>query len=170
MFILIPALLSYAAVTYQDFRFRAVNWLLFLAIAVFNLLYVLWFRQIPFSVLFTNTLINVVIITAQFLFLKLYFSLREKKLATIIDKYVGLGDIIFYLLLCMFFPPLTFIAFHTGSLLCCLLFYPLYSKFNKSVPLAGLQSLLMIILLCYSAAFSVNLNQDIWLLNLLQYV
>lgn len=172
MLILIPVVFSYAIITYQDFRYRAVSWILFPIIALLNLCYTLWYMHTPASVFLTNTGINAGIILSQFLFLKLYFSFREKKIAVIIDRYIGLGDIIFYLLLCLFFSPLAFITFHIGSLLFCLLLYiPLkVNGINRTIPLAGLQSLLMIILLACSELFSVTLSQDDWLLNLLQYV
>jgi len=55
--------------------------------------------------------INIGILIFQGLCLKAWFSLRERKLAGITDRYIGLGDIAFFISLAPLFAPVNFVLF-----------------------------------------------------------
>jgi hypothetical protein len=100
----------------------------------------------------------------------LFVWLKEKKLKNIVDSYLGLGDILFFLVLTIVFSPLNFIVFYLGSIMLITVIYGciiLFSKQTKTlIPLAGAMSVLLIMVLIADVMLSTfNVYQDIIILN-----
>jgi hypothetical protein len=92
---------------------------------------------------------NLAFLMIQFLLLKSYFFIRQTAMVSIIDRKIGWGDILFLLAAAFFFSPLNFIWFYLSSLLFSLLVSLLWSTYRRSalrsIPLAGLQSVFLLL-------------------------
>lgn len=165
MNIFIPIILIFllATVTFQDFKNRAISWflipLLFIGFIANALL------KIEINELLTYFGINLLLIITNLLGVTLLISIKEKKIINIIDSYIGLGDILFFLIITVVFSPINFIAFYLGSILITTLIYGGIILLNKQkkvlVPLAGVMSIFMVmVLIADQSSKSIQLYQD----------
>lgn len=161
LFILLGLL---ALVVFQDFKSRSISWflipLLFAAFIGSALL------KIDTQEFITYSGINLIIISMNLLGVTLFVWLKEKKLKNIVDSYLGLGDILFFLVLTTVFSPLNFIVFYLGSIILITVIYGSIILFNKQtktlIPLAGAMSVLLIMVLIADVMLSrFNVYQDI---------
>ncbi len=141
-----------AVITYQDFKYRAVSAYLFLLIAsllLFNRLAIYDLANIG-----SSFIINCLFILIQIGVLSIYFSVKKRAWVNIVDLFIGKGDILFFLCLALYLSPLNFIAFHLISLSIsiCMVVLQRLIKYNvwEEIPLAGIQSFLLIILMFLS--------------------
>jgi hypothetical protein len=164
LLILLPLLI----ITFQDFKQRQISWFLIpLTLGGFVLRAFLYDEAI-----LSSFVLNFSFIALQFVLLTIYFSMKHKRFLNIVDTYMGLGDILFFIATCAVFSPLNFIAFYISSMLLTLIAMLLYntlsSRKTQSIPLAGAMSvgliLLMIITLLDPA---INFYNDSRLLSLL---
>ena len=92
---------------------------------------------------------NLTFLIIQFLLLKGYFFIRQTAMVSIIDRKIGWGDILFLLAAAFFFSPINFIWFYLYSLLFSLMVSLLWSRYKRSafgsIPLAGLQSIFLLL-------------------------
>ena len=135
---------------YQDFTQRAVSWLLlFLLIPCqFGLTYL----TIGVEELLFNLGINAMLLVFQFLLLTVYFSLRSRGLTNIVNKFIGIGDLFFFIFLSMAFSPFNFILFFILSLLLILIFYAVAMRGRLKqykIPLLGNMSIIYLIVLTF---------------------
>lgn len=128
---------------YQDFKFRAISWIILPVISVLAALN--GFHAGHSSYFLTNTLINLSIILIEFLLITLYFSLKAHSFVIIINKQIGLGDVLFYIPLGMMFTPVNFIVFNICSTLLTLIGFLVFKGFFNSekskIPLVGALSI-----------------------------
>lgn len=153
-------------IIYQDFKSREISWflipLLFVA-GIANALYHIELFE------FTSYVgINLSIIILNLLGVTLFISLKEKKLKNIIDSYLGLGDVLFFLVLTTIFSPFNFILFFIGSILITSIVYVGVILFKQQkqtlIPLAGAMSLLLVIALVVQYIHpSFNFYQDLFI-------
>ncbi|RZL20276.1 MAG: hypothetical protein EOO89_00735 [Pedobacter sp.] len=132
----------------EDLKYRAVHWWLFPL-----LLASCWYMasehdlQQPIN----NLLWNTIFLASQFLLLTIYFSLKRGQLTSVFKGLFGIGDLFFLLSIAVYFSFLNYLLFYVASLLlivCFELFWRINAKNQeRQVPLAGYQSLLMVILL-----------------------
>lgn len=125
---------------YQDMKERKVSvWILIVGIFLGVLIH---FSKQPTIVFLSNVGINCAIVSLIFGVLWLYAKLKLKKR---IFEVFGLGDLLFFLLLAMSLPILSFLILFVFSLIFSLVvFIILKSKWKEpTVPLAGLQSLFL---------------------------
>jgi hypothetical protein len=147
------ALLGFLA--YQDFRYRAISWFL---IPLLLLSFFFFGLQVnPISELGKFFVINLGFLVFQMLVLTLYFSLKNKRITNIVNEYIGVGDLLFFIAICAAFSPLNFVLFYTGSIVFSLLAFAVYqilfkSK-NREIPLAGIFALVMMMVICVANAF-----------------
>lgn len=130
----------------QDFKFRAISWYLFPALALCLLL-------ISPSFSLYNTFVNIGFVAFVFVLLTGWFSLKSGSLVNLTERHLGIGDVLFLLCLAFFFAPLNFFLFYLSSLLIVSIGTGLYLLVFRpdgfTIPLAGLQGLvLMTVLLC----------------------
>lgn len=153
---------------YQDFKDRSISSIALLV------LFVLFSIQ---SIL-TNSLaqagiyfgINLFIPFIQLAGLTLYFAIKNKQFVNIIDTQIGLGDILFFVLLCTVFSPANFFPFYIGSLLVAVILFIVFKRLhiskNSEIPLTGIMSTLLILVLTIkSFAPSIDLYNDYWILK-----
>lgn len=125
---------------YQDIKERKVSvWILMIGIFLGGLIH---FSKQPIIVFLSNVGINFVFVSLIFGVLWLYAKLKLKKR---IFEVFGLGDLLFFILLAMSLPILSFLILFVFSLIFSLVVFMLL-KINwkePTVPLAGLQSLFL---------------------------
>ena len=134
-------------VVVQDFKSRAISWFLIPLLFIGFIGYALLKMEI--IELLTYFGINLTLVLTNLLVVTLVISIKEKKFANILTNYLGLGDVLFFLVLTVVFSPFNFLAFYLGSILLTAIVYGgimLISKQKKMlIPLAGAMSLLLII-------------------------
>ena len=163
--ILIAILLIFV---YQDFKSRAISWFLIPILLMVIIINALMTINIEELTIFSG--INLILVLVNFLGVTLIISLKEKKIKNIINSYLGLGDVLFFLVLTTLFSPINFIVFFIGSIFLITLIYGgamLFSKQkNTLIPLAGAMSLvLIVVLLVQQFTTSFNLYQDLFIIH-----
>jgi len=158
--------ISLGLICYQDMRYRAVYWICFPVLSV--LLFFLKKEYAGFSIALTESCYGLLFIGAQVFLLWLYFSMKNKRLVNITRNYLGLGDILFLLAIAFYLSPVNYILFYVGSLIIVLLYtltqHVLLKKVNPEIPLAGLQALILGVVLIFSIINpSLKLYTDSWI-------
>ena len=156
----------------QDMKSRAVYWLWFPALVSLFLVCNLVARHIPFTELGRNILYNACFIGLQLLVVNIYFSVKNRAWINISDGLLGLGDILLLISVAFYLSFLNYIFFYISSLVAVLICWPvvslLFQKNNKQIPLAGLQSVILIVFLMFQFwSKKIDLTSDNWLLHLL---
>lgn len=172
MFLLIDIVLItlLSLIVYQDFKSRAISWIL-LPLLI-GLLFYKGLAIMELKSVFYFGLFNLSFVIVHLLILTIYMSVKNRRITNIIDTYIGLGDILLFVVLCFAFSPFNFIFFFVISILITIisvLVYKLITKNEyKEIPLAGAQSMLMILILVYSNVIHpVQLYNDSFLLQIL---
>lgn len=131
--------------SYQDFKYRAISWWLLVILAVLPLiesLDVIHFQQMGINGLF---------LLVQLSLTGFYFKIKGVGFKKLVKEYIGVGDLLFFIVLVIYFSPMNFIVFFNLSLVFSLLFYGIYNAVSKSenilIPLAGLQALCLVLIL-----------------------
>jgi len=140
-------ILLLAVVVAQDFKDRAISWflipLLFIGFIANGLL------QIHPLELLTYFGINFMLVAVNLLCVTLFISMKEKRITNILKNYLGLGDVLFFLVLTVVFSPFNFIFFYLGSIFLTTLVYGVLQLISKEkqrlIPLAGVMSLLLLV-------------------------
>ncbi len=146
--------LSLALITFQDYRYRAVSWFLFPIAAL--ALFFINFHNVSFEQILVNQLSNLGFLCLQFLILLLFFRVRNISSQDILKKQIGLGDVLFFIVLALGLPTTLFILFFVGSLIVSLAAgLILFSK--STVPLAGLQSAMLLVLITLNFLGVINM-------------
>lgn len=140
-----------ACLVYQDFKERKVTAYLFLILAVFG--GYIHFTTQYIEIYILNLLLNFSGLLILVFILMIYTKLILKKK---FNEAIGLGDILFFLVLAVSFPTATFLVVFSSSLIFSLSFFLLLKpKFkDKTVPLAGLQALFIIVLIASNMLFN----------------
>ncbi|HEY4784841.1 MAG TPA: hypothetical protein VIH57_02275 [Bacteroidales bacterium] len=135
-------------VAFQDFRFRAISiWtlpLIVILIVIINL------QVTTARILFMNALVNILVFAIQLILVTIYFSLKHRKITNIVNRYLGLGDILFICVMGLMFSPLLFMIFLVTGLITVGLGYMLWrlmvTNTSSAIPLAGGLSLMLTLL------------------------
>jgi hypothetical protein len=119
-----------------------------------------------------NFAINAGFILMQFLFVKIYFSLRRKQNEPLLDKYIGKGDLLFFLVCCLAFSVSWFVPFYIGSLSIALLIAIVRNGFQNTktveIPLAGIMSFIMVLFIAVKLMHkSISFYDEGYLLQLM---
>ena len=151
LFINITIVLLLSMIAWQDFKSRAVWWPFFLFLAVSFLLQDNLTREWHSAL--TESVINVGFFAVQLIGITIYFSIKERKLVLVADRYIGWGDIVFLFVICFLLEPLRLILFYTASIFLHTIAYGLYSllraekRDRETIPLAGGMAILLILFL-----------------------
>ncbi len=146
--VLITILIALLGVlVFQDFKSREISWFL-IPLLIIGFIF-LGLQRIEITEMLTYFGINFMIVVLNLLGVTLMVSLKEKKLTNILKSYLGLGDVLFFLVLTVVFSPFNFIFFYIGSIFITAIIYGVIMLFNQQqkmlIPLAGAMSLLLII-------------------------
>ena len=163
-------LFSLAVIVFQDFKQRQISWFLIpLAFTGFVCKAVFYKNSVAHDFLF-----NAAFILLQLICLTVYFSVKNKKLLNIMDTYLGLGDILFLVVVCTVFSPVNFILFYLFSMILTLLGVLVYNSFSKkqttTIPLAGSMAAILLVLVIITIAFpGLNFYNDSLVLNIMPH-
>ena len=150
------------SIIYEDFRYRAIHWYWIALMFIFILFF--------YSVSLFYSGINAVFLIIQLSLLTCYFSIKRGKWVNITKSHLGIGDIVYFIPLCLLFSPFNFISFFVASLLISLVASSIYSLFSqnlKTVPLAGCMSIVLICTLIIAHCTGVSLLDDQYITTLL---
>ena len=159
-------------IAWQDFKFRAVYWWLF--VMLLAALAAAKYNQESWQVLQHDFTINVIFLSMQILFLQIYFSLKQCKIINLFKGYFGLGDLFFLVAIAAYFSFFNYLLFYLGSLLMVIivntaLCYTAKSH-DKKIPLAGEQAILLaLLLIADQLSAEINLTNDTWLTHYLGF-
>lgn len=164
MWINIFLILLLLGIAYQDFTTRSVHILLFAVLLILSVWYSFIYQK--WSQLLGGWIFNFIFIAFQlaivFLYIKMKFGWDKK----IINNYLGIGDLVFFLPLVLILPPVNFLAFYISSLIGILLLTLLanmfFGKKIETIPLAGGQALFLALILSYCIWQNVNLYHQEW--------
>jgi hypothetical protein len=132
-------------ITWQDLTRRAILWIVFPA--GFVVFFMMGILKIEAREYLINILLNFLFVLILLTLSTVYFSIKKRKPVNVIDKYFGMGDFLFLVILCTVFSPVNFIIFLTGCFFLILLLYLIVAIFKHSdrqIPLAGLMAFFLI--------------------------
>lgn len=149
-------------IAFQDFKQRAISWFLipilfvgFVFIAIQNSAWEFYLNELLFNLCF---------ILIQLLLLTVYMSVKNKKFVNIVNSFLGIGDILFFVVLSAAFSPVNFIVFYLASTILTLIGYVIYkswAKTNAEIPLAGAMASMMLVLMILNFCIpSMNFHND----------
>jgi hypothetical protein len=162
-------LLSLSWIIFQDFRTRSISWWLLPLVATGFFLQGM--ASVPAGELGRNFLVNIFFVALQLALVWTWMKLRKGDPA-FINGQIGLGDLLFFLCIALFFSPGNFILFYCGSLLLVVLAAGVFLLVNHNrkmlIPLAGAQAIPLLVI-CGFRLFhpSVNTHDDEWIFRMI---
>ncbi len=162
LYIKIVLLIVLLIILYQDFRFQAVSWIFFLIGFVLTMWISVKVDYLPD--IFLNVVINTLFVLFQLCIIYLFTWIKYKQRKNIFKSVFGFGDLLFLIMIIPLFSPLNFIVFFIASIIFSLLVYSIinwlriYKK--QRVPLAGLQSLFLLVVIISQIFIKFSLYND----------
>ena len=129
---------------YQDLRYRGVSWYLFPVGLIF--LWASTSEELSSLSYWSGRALNLGFLVFQLALLSVYFAWKKISFRQFWKEYMGLGDVLFFILLALVLPFPFFPLFMVGSLILSLLLAVVAFR-GTTVPLAGLQALLLAVVL-----------------------
>lgn len=130
-----------------DFKYRLIPLWLFIVLA--GVFLSIGWSSIPLVNLLLYFSVNVIVLSILIFGVWVWFRLIKHSAVNILDVYLGKGDLLFMLIVGLYFSPVLFVAFQVFSITALLFIFGLYILFagNSSypVPLAGGQALLLFV-------------------------
>jgi len=96
-----------------------------------------------------NTGLNILFIGIQYSVLMLYLQLRYKEGKYIFSKWIGIGDLFFFIAISPLYNFSNFVPIYLGCLMLSLCLFLVFRTKLKTIPLAGLSALFIILFECY---------------------
>lgn len=145
-------------VVYQDFKSRQVH--VFLLIALFGVTILI--NYLTKNLNYIEIVKIAGFIALNIIGLVIYFSIKSRAIINPIDKFLGLGDIIYLVSIAPLFTLNKFIIYFIMGLLFSLIVHVLFKKFfnDKTIPLAGYLSIYLIGLIMANLVLDYNLFID----------
>jgi hypothetical protein len=152
-------------ISYYDFRYRALPVYLIVIAVILSILFSIVSNVLSLVFKFSGE--NLLLLSLQLGLTSLYFSARKRRLTNIFESYLGLGDLVFFLVLVFCFSPLNFIIFIIISGFVTILVY--FGANRKAlIPLAGCQSLILcVVLLATFISTNIQPYNDLFLAEIL---
>lgn len=133
----------------QDFRFRAVHWILFPILLILLVADSLFVTKIDNYL--DSITINLLVILLQGLILIGYYKLKGTQFITFIKERIGMGDLLFVVVMAFAFSWSTFLFYYIAGLLFTLITWIVVRNLvrlrTQLVPLAGMLALFMTLLM-----------------------
>ena len=149
-------------IVFQDFKFKAVSWILFPLLAIIS--FIISIQQLPVRTVLLNSLLNVAFFSTQLVLISIYFSIKKWKISWILNRYLGLGDVLFLFAIIFLFHPVNYILFLVSgfafSLFLSVIYFVLYKPQEKHIPLAGIMSIILAILVILRIFLTLDLMLD----------
>ncbi len=145
---------------WEDLKFRAVHWPLFPL--SFILLFLYRLNGNTWQELLSHWPLNLIFLFLNMSILVLLFRFKGVSLAMLLKEKMGLGDILFFIVLALILPFPVFPLFFILSIAIALSTGFIWFK-GKTVPLAGIQAicLLTILVMDFQSLFNLD-NLPIW--------
>jgi hypothetical protein len=132
---------------YQDFKFRAISWIVFPLLLCLS--FFLAFDYFGINQTVENSLINSCFILLQYSIVAVYYSVKNKELIIMIDRYIGMGDVLFLLAVTPLFSIAAFIVYILITLITVLFVYGIKvvvtKNTNSLIPLAGVLAIALLV-------------------------
>ncbi len=146
----------------QDLKDRAVSvYLLTLTLVLSVIRFYIACSLVEF------VLINIAFVFIQFIGIVSYVYIKNKTFY-LFKKFLGGGDVFFWGCLVFLFSPLNFLFFFVASFCFSILIYYCFISAEKTIPLAGFQSIsALVFLICHYLHSNVGFYNDSLMLNLL---
>lgn len=150
-------------ITYQDFKSREISVWLLVILVLFPIL-----NNENWSLKYgKDVLLGISFLSVQVLLTILYFKVKGVDVKELLQKYIGMGDLLFFIVIAFYFSPFNYVLFLNVSLLFSLMAYYSYKLMVKNtsifIPLAGLQAICLSIVLL----FPISLQNDNLILQFL---
>lgn len=162
LFCIISAMAILGMVAFQDFRERKISWILLPLLL--GVLLISGVQSPGMKDLWIYFGVNLSFIVLQVGVLFLYFSLKNRKLTNIVNQYIGIGDLLFFVVICAAFSPVNFILFYCACLVISLLFVAVWKaairREMREIPLAGIFSVVMIVIVVCNYVFQIDFYND----------
>jgi hypothetical protein len=134
-----------AIIAFQDFKSREISWW-----SILLLFILMWFESaIQNYDKLQYSIINLIVFIIELLFVSCYFSIKSKRVVNILKGHLGLGDVLFFIVLVPFFNPISFLFFQIVGLVLVLLGSLIYGLFRSDwafkIPLAGVFAIFLVI-------------------------
>jgi len=128
--------------------------------------------QVQSTVLFELALVNLGVVLLMFSGLTLYFSIKERSLVNIINKYIGIADLLMLVVIALLFSPVNFIVYYVVSLILItagsIVYLITKKNMQAEIPLAGAFSIILIACLLYAGITgNINFYDDALVMELL---
>lgn len=145
-------------ISYQDIRSRQIH--IFLLSLLLLITVILNYLTKDINYIDTIKIIGFVLINITGLFV--YYSIKFRQLINPIDKFLGLGDIIFLIAVSPLFTLNKFILFFVTGLLFSLFTHLIIKNFSekKTIPLAGYLSIYLLVFMGVTIVSGHNLFID----------
>ena len=160
--IIILILVNYTSICYQDFKSREVYLANYISL---YLLYIFLFYASELQIITETILLNTCIVFATVSLLATYYLLRYRIIALKkIKSSIGIGDLLIIPVFIISFTPFNFILIYIISLLASLTYFVVAGYYKKeiTIPLAGIQSVILAVCLVLNYTGIVNLHTDIY--------
>lgn len=145
----------------QDLKYRGIHIVLFPIILLLTL-----YSNYRMDLGWVDLLLSLTFLTVTIGILFLYIGLKESKMVNIFKKYLGIGDVLFFMAILPIFSFRNYILFFITGMILSMILHLLLNRFQKhtTIPLAGYLSVYTIVLMGYSA---INSNPTFFKLNIL---
>lgn len=153
------------AIAIQDFKTRSVSWLLFplgYFLCLINSSLYLSYKELAIYVGLNTGIILILI-----LILTLYLVIRHGKAGLKLGSFLGLGDVLFFLLASVCFSPFNFIIFCLISFLTALFIGVILFSKTTTIALAGWQALVLGFVLLFQYFSVIHPFNEYWILKLI---
>ncbi len=163
VFINLSTILFLIIVFIQDIKQRLISAWLIPVLAVLLVIRAIGTITLPALVEFF--IINFSFFFLQLFVLTLYVSVKNKKFVNIVNTHLGIGDILFIIIMCIVFSPVNFMFFYIACLLLTLIGVVVYNVKAKQreieIPLAGAMAGVLAACLLFNMLFKqVNFYND----------
>jgi hypothetical protein len=158
-------LITYLSICYQDFKIREVY------LVTYSILYALFLFAVLTNRIFLNidfVIVNSCILIAVTCLLVMYYLVRYRQTSlSILRASVGWGDVLMLPAFVINFSPLNLIIVFMLSLLVALIYHVgsnFWSQRDRTIPLAGIQSLVLSVILMADSLGFLKMQYDFFLL------
>jgi len=131
----------------QDIKYRGISWYLFPGLAILLIVFNTFLST-------EEVIINSIFILIVLSMLTLWFSVKKGKYVNVLHNHLGTGDILFLICISLYFSPVNFFFFYLITLLIISLITGLHLLWSRpkilTIPLCGLQGMMLLILLSSS--------------------
>jgi hypothetical protein len=150
---------------YEDFKFRAISVIPLLMLLIASVLYSSCF--IGLIEIFKNSALIFLFLLVQYILLKIYFLVRRGD-NVIVNRRLGLGDLVFFIAIVPLFSPIQFMVIYIAGLIFVLLVHLITRKNSvDTIPLAGSFSIYLTLILLFGIVTPFSLCSDDKLISII---